>query len=777
VQKRREKLPSRESDFSGTDRYALIGFAMGGCRSGVIIIVALACGCINTRDDERACRQDLAEKSDAVASCGQAFSAHATVETADQLVKAYAARGAIDQLFAHNPVGLIGAEIWHYRGIAFLRQGRDDQSIRAFEHALGLRGTDTRGQIRELVALSERYGALGIQGRALAFDARAYELAKQLGNPTVLAHVQVSLATELIEAGDGDSAMRVLEDCIGHLPSDDAMLPTALSLEGNYYQAKGRYLLARQMFMKVAALPDPDAALDANRNLIDVALKVSDLPEAERLVKADTSPGLGHDWLASRVALACGRASDALMLAEHALAQKPEGSLRAALETLRAASLEKLGRDEEAIVQLAAAVEHLEANLDDLGIDELKAFAERDPDYRAPYERLFALYIRSRRLLEAFAVTQRAMGREYLDGLAASPLHDGRDIATLARDAGTRVEALHIFAKSLRSSAFAPVSNPGQVVSTLAHSIVWTYFVAEDRLWLIALDHGDITIDDLGGFGEIRKLVTDVDRFSDSTLAELGKRLAPRARWARITPTSLVHIVVEQPLDRVPFAALTIDGHRWIERAVLAYVPSAAVLSRLIQLPAQVEPPVVLGDPSNNLAGARVEAIETAARHALRPRLGSGATVESVVAARHASVLAMASHADLTPGNAQLQLADGTFSAAQIIDNRIAPSLAILTSCSSARTGLDAWGALAGALLAAGTRNVIAARWSLDDQTTLTLMRRFYEADGLRKPAHALAIAQRDAIARHLPVIAWAGLISLGTGEQTTETSGKVGMK
>lgn len=74
----------------------------------------------------------------------------------------------------------------------------------------------------------ERYESKGDVRDALAIQARAFATATRLGDPIVLAHVPVALATELSLVGDEASAKQVLGDSVDRLPPDDSYLPYAL---------------------------------------------------------------------------------------------------------------------------------------------------------------------------------------------------------------------------------------------------------------------------------------------------------------------------------------------------------------------------------------------------------------------------------------------------------------------------------------------------------------------------------------------------------------------
>jgi len=732
----------------------------------VLVIGVAACG---STDPKTACRAALEQKRDAVVACRAAYASGVSVETARLVVNAHAARGddALAALLAVHPIDPIGAEVWHKRGFR-LRDDDDDASLRAFERALVLRGGDLAGQVRELLALAERHAVRGDVREAFAIRARSYEAATRLGDPVVLARVRVALAIALSLEGEEQAAERALGDSIDQLPPDDSYLPPALIELGANHAAHGRPKLARAAFERVLTLADAQSRQDALSNLIELALGQGELDEADRLLASDSSSTAYHESFVARLAFARGQLDAAAITMHHALALNKTAAMVPRYEAFLGEVLAKQGRETEAIATLEHAIDGFDAELAHVGLDEVKQWLQRAPDVRGPYEHLFALHARAGRALEALGVAQRATSRAYLDGLAAAATEvtAPQDLAAVTRAAGVRVEALHIVAESLRSSAAAPVPDAATLAQQLAGSIVWTYFVADGDVWLVAADHGAASVTNLGSLATLEPLVAATTALDEAALAQLGERLAPAEPWRRLDANGVLHVVADPPFDRVPFAALTYGGQRWIQHTAIAFAPNATVLAALDHSREDTGAFRVIGDPRGDLAGARAEAGATARRFGVTPAIGPAATRRELFGAGRAAVLAVSSHADASPGGARLLLADGEVTTAEIVDGRLAPSLVVLASCASAAVDGDAWGALAGAFLAAGSPNVIASRWALSDTASQQLIASFYAADGVAHPALALARAQRIAIEHEVPVSAWAALVALGTGER-----------
>lgn len=749
---------------------------MGGLEQRVVALLLVVCaaGCVRASADASAtCSSELGAKKDAVRSCTGAYLATPSVDAAKRLVAAYDARGgerALVALLARNPVGPIGAEIWHRRGTK-LRNVDLKASIAAFERALALRGSDSAGQIRELLALAERYSSQDLLHEELALRVRALDLAKTLGDPITLARVRVTISIALDGVGEMAAAERALGDSADVLPAGDQFLPPALLELGNIHKAAGRPKLAREALQRIMTMSDETARKDARWLLIDIALELGELDEVARLIETDPANGPNHTYYVARLAYARGQ----LDVAERTMATLRENRknwMCPRYESFHGEVLMALGRRDEAIAVLSRSIAIFDEQLGNADVDEMKEWLQRTSDLRAPYEHLFTLYAREGRALEALGVAQRASSRSYLDGLVAHPpAPSSQDVATAVRAADARFEGLHLLASSVRTSAPAAIPPMDTLARELAGARVWTYFVADGTVWLIVLEDGTATVDDLGSVAAMKSVLAKTGSLDDAALRDLGERLAPPARWRALGPETVLHVVADRALANVPFAALVRDGQRWIEHTAIAYAPNATVLAALAKPRASDGGRVAMGDPSGDLPGARAETNSTAAFFGAVPMIGARATIQRFYDAKRADVLAVAAHAEATAEGARLRLADGDITPADIIDHHLAPGLVVLSSCSSASVDVDAWGAIAGAFVASGAPTVIASRWALDDRIGTMLVADFYRADGLAHPALALAVAQRHAIAQHFPVSAWAAMVALGTGERSLRSN------
>jgi CHAT domain-containing protein len=318
-------------------------------------------------------------------------------------------------------------------------------------------------------------------------------------------------------------------------------------------------------------------------------------------------------------------------------------------------------------------------------------------------------------------------------------------------------------------------------------------------------------------------------------LSSLWQQLIPEEYEPSLAGCTRLTIVPDAELEYIPFAALRMrDGRHVVEAFETLYWPSVTAAlatesdhaARVALQSADLVPyyqggnlvithsdaivaaqgrrdgvyqrrGVVLGDPDLScrsgeppdlpaLPGARTEAERVAARLGVTARVGPDATLDALWEQAHgARVVHIAAHAsaDATdPARSLLVLADGDVSARELYDAgfglRGAHCRAGLVVLSACQTGLgvlhpDSVINLANGFLIAGANAVVATLWSINDDSSLRLMERFYEllaagedADKRRfsVPA-ALRIAQlerlRDERDRH--PLCWAAYKATGS--------------
>lgn len=736
-----------------------------------LAMLAMVTACARAEAPGAACQRALKDKlPDAVAPCRRAYAVDPTPAVGARLAAAEAIAGntaAIESLAARIGDHPDGARVWHLLGQQRRNVADTPGAIAAFERALAHRAAgDVQGRVDDLAALYERLSHQNDYRKMLEYGAEAYELSSGLSDPHERRFVLTGVIGILLEIGDLAGAERLLEEATP-LPGDP-YAAFLLQYRALVDHLRGRDRLARQQILDALAMSpsDPHLVRDLQLNLIDVHLALGDTAAASALVEADVLPATpspnrvgSHAHYAAMVAEAGGDPAGVVQIVDEALTRGVGAGWDWQLVASRGRALERLDRIDEARDALERAIGGVEVERAALGFDELKAWLLRER--RRPYEDLFLLEARAGRATAALAVTQRATARSFLDGLVRTPDATPTGALEVARHAQVRADALLAVATSLRASPAATPMAPAQLLTALAGRAVLQYFEAGDELWLIAIRDGGVTLHRCGAVAELEPLVAAADRLEPDALAALATAILP----AELVPEGgLVHVAPDGVVASVPFAALIVDGRALIERIDLAYAPSATVLAMLAPRLDAGEGMVVVGDPTTDLPGARAEATEVASLFGVTARLGAEASAEVVHAARQVHLLHVAAHADATPGGVALRLADRMLPVQEVLDAAIAPDVVVLASCSSSAPEADPWGALAGSFLAAGSRDVVASRWALDDQASRAMMRSFYQEDGVDRPARALAAVQRSAIAAGVPARIWAGLVVIGRG-------------
>lgn len=222
-------------------------------------------------------------------------------------------------------------------------------------------------------------------------------------------------------------------------------------------------------------------------------------------------------------------------------------------------------------------------------------------------------------------------------------------------------------------------------------------------------------------------------------------------------------VIPDGSLGRLPFGALITRGRFWAERFVIQYGASLKTLAISARARTIGGEPVVLADPIGDLPNAADEAKRVARILGVRPHLGADANLGVLAEATNAPVLHLATHSGIDARGPWIQFADGRLSTEALLEQRVAPRLAVVASCASASRAQHAlWNSITGAFLANGTTWVVSTMWSIDDRKARRFIQDFYGNGGVVDPGMALAKAQRDAIKRGVGVDEWAPYIVYG---------------
>jgi CHAT domain-containing protein len=186
-----------------------------------------------------------------------------------------------------------------------------------------------------------------------------------------------------------------------------------------------------------------------------------------------------------------------------------------------------------------------------------------------------------------------------------------------------------------------------------------------------------------------------------------------------------------------------------------------------------------------NLPGSREEALTAAGAFPLNSRtllLGTDATETEFKSSIQHEIMHLAVHAianETHPDRAALVLLsdpkhdeDGFVEASEIVQLPLHAELVVLSACNTAvgpLEGQEGIATLSRAFLLAGARTVVSTLWSVEDESTLYLMKSFYaELNRGKGAADALASAKRNMLKNFgtnaLPYY-WAGFIVEGVAE------------
>ena len=677
------------------------------------------------------------------------------------------------------------ARLWNLAGDVEKKAGDHAAARWWFERALAMqriddprRGFNTAAAIADLAEEDDRFED------ALDYYRIAVELADRSREPGARMRSTLALVDVLLGIGDHRAAARALrnvDELVGDAtPFRREYLLTLGDVEyraGHPAAAMAAYqrcldgggpeadpLFAAGCNLRLAQLTIAGGRADELARVDDMLARAAALSgAAERSYGPD--PDLAGERIRLEAELALGRRQPerAIALLSGLTTDALGTALRARVATRLGEILADRDRTDEAEFALQAAASAVEVLRDGAHYRETRrALAS---ELREPYEALFALRARRGDLGGALAAMERALARDFIDQLAAEPLTaTGRPIDASIADTIRRAALRRTLEHQGSDAPLTFVPPPS--------ATILAFFSARGTLWRVTivraprpgLSHveGPITIEPIGAVADLRH---DLEAVRGAPGGPAAAALAARLLPATALTEALV-IVPDRLLDGVRFAALPVDGHPLVERHTIALAPTLRIAVTPLATATPATAPVVLGDPTGDLPGARQEAEAVAASLGVTAQLGPVATRAALTSARRASVLHIASHGDRAQVTSSLRLADGELSLAELLTVGLAPDLAVVASCVSAAQDQDAmWTSIAAGLLASGARGVLGVHGRLPDQRGGALIASFYRHGGATAPARALALTQRDAIAAGVDVGVWSMLVYLGSAE------------
>ncbi|MDY7075909.1 MAG: CHAT domain-containing protein [Chloroflexota bacterium] len=223
----------------------------------------------------------------------------------------------------------------------------------------------------------------------------------------------------------------------------------------------------------------------------------------------------------------------------------------------------------------------------------------------------------------------------------------------------------------------------------------------------------------------------------------------------------LVYLVAHGLLNYLPLHALRVQGSYLIDHFPVAYAPSAAVLSRVVQRTAGMErskpiQALVVGNPTLDMHHEHREAQQVAQLFGVQPYLGRKATkamIQSELGGKDVVHLACHGYFHPTePMQSGVVLAGHeSLTAQEIMGLSLQAYLVTLNACKTGRSNVIRGDELVGltrALLYAGTSSTLVSLWAVDDESTGQLMTSFYSRlyDDRGRKVKTAASALREAM-------------------------------
>jgi CHAT domain-containing protein len=279
-----------------------------------------------------------------------------------------------------------------------------------------------------------------------------------------------------------------------------------------------------------------------------------------------------------------------------------------------------------------------------------------------------------------------------------------------------------------------------------------------------------------------RAEINDLAAYPSTRAKNLYQRLI--APFAPVLGERDLLIVPHGPLHYLPFAALHDGRASVLARRGLRFLPSVSTQKYLrASRPGKLDNVLLFGNPDLGKAEYDLPSAEDEVRriaalvgggHVLTRRAASESAFKD--SARAHAYLHIASHGEFNADNAldsRLRLAaddrnDGLLTVRELYDAALDAELVTLSACetglSQTLSGDDLVGFTRG-LMYAGSSNIVASLWQVDDEATALLMQSFYQRlkSGETKRA-ALRKAQAE-LSRQFPEpVFWAAFYLTGSG-------------
>ena len=415
------------------------------------------------------------------------------------------------------------------------------------------------------------------------------------------------------------------------------------------------------------------------------------------------------------------------------------------------------------------AIEAAETLGDESAYDELKVHILARQ--RGLYEALFLEYLKSGNDLAAFDIVERVKSRAFVqafmqeDGSTAAEASDSFPYGAVMQ----RIDSLEFYLNSMRDSPAILRQDPELVIAELAEQHLISYFLADQRLFLLVVHKSKLLIREASiGYQLFQSLLQSYKENPDDkqVLNALGNVLFPD--WSLPAMGTHLYVSPDLAISGVALASLRTQSQYLIERNTLSLIPTVGTLVRIVNSRESVQSSplkfMVMGDPENDLPSAKEESMEIAGMLKVSAITGNRALFSNLMEMKAPEILHLATHSGTGHLGPWLRFADRDLPASEILRNGIRPQLAMLASCGSGAPYNDnLWGSLGGVFLSSGTPSTVVTMWSVEDRLALELNRVFYAKylNGFNS-AESLAAAQQWAITQGKPAHQWGVFTLLG---------------
>jgi tetratricopeptide (TPR) repeat protein len=701
------------------------------------------------------CREAVGEEQweQAITACRSSYEHDANERDLFSMIKALSRLQQDDEVISFSPLLLAGKYAGNiHRALAYIlainrKLPAEGRMHVAQAFAFHVISGDRIELLRDLEARAdiERYELN--YGAALGLDQTAVRLANDLGDVKEIVKANMILADIAYEMGAyklAEDSLRVVEMYQSVLSAYEkvefelklGIMWVAESDSGQEGREDDALAAFRIADMELARCPSQPWGLESQIWLnLAAILSLRNLDAASVvLAKIDEVEKDLPDTLIWRASIAAKRrqfveAAQYLRQAEARDKHDDDAPLRVA--RLRG-NLAELMRDPvQAAMQYRLAIEMVDKNRRESGAEAGYILA----GHRGAYDDLIQLLASKGRWTEALGVilsmdVSDMLHADYEEGLS------GRSVVSLEGEIPSVQDVI---------SAWR-----GRDLVIIVAPLRRTLGPDPNMAYRIRVYDGAVTGEPIGDAQELRSMSNKVGDMKDSKFADWANRIVPASEHGE--PLS---VLLVGPLSGLPLSALagvanpSLPPRRTLVRAqsLLTRTPPARSTGGVAIL-ADSDPQLPL--PA---AVAEADAVASVIKTGVAVYKSRDATFEQLVRHRGASVLHVATHVMTEGGQHMIHLANRDVNQMDIMSHNIAPRLVVLSGCGSAAAGdAEGWQSVAAAFLEAGTTYVVATAYNIEDAAGPIIMQEFYrQPDVFDEPAHALAMAQRNIIARATP--------------------------